>query len=240
MRLRDRRKRSCVQAGQVRQHSGYLSRGTLTAHCNIHYMVPGSHVADQLRKSIPVVPPPEVGSCVEHLLKEGRFSDVVVAAGGQEFPAHRVVLAQRSDVFGAMFDADMKEKLSGRVVIEDLSADVVDNLVTFIYTDSAPDIWELAAELLMAAEKYNIARLKAVCELHLALSLNLDNVVDLLVLADLHDAGQLRRSTLDFIVRRAADMMEKPCWEILWNEHPRHMKVVCEKLATYVKRISNH
>jgi len=42
----------------------------------------------------------------------------------------------------------MEEKRTSRVVIEDITANAVSNLLTFIYTDTAPNVDTLALELL--------------------------------------------------------------------------------------------
>ena len=184
---------------------------------------------------VPVVPPPEMGSCMENALTEGPFSDVTVVADEREFPAHRVILAQRSVVFRAMFDMDMVEKRDNRVVIEDLSSDAVSDLLTFIYTDSAPNISELAPELLAAAEKYNIPRLKAVCEEELAKSLNIDNVIDRLIASEMYGASQLKDVALHWISKHAPDVVETASWKSLSEHHPELVTAVCEQFASYIK-----
>ena len=47
--------------------------------------------------------------------------------------------------------------------------------------------------------KYALDRLKALCEESLCNNLDIENVVDTLVLADLHSANQLKSQTMDFI-----------------------------------------
>jgi len=211
----------------------YLTDGHLTVLFTIQYLTPESVATDQLQGLLSSVspPPPDVVSCMQNALKEARFSDVVVEAGGQEFRAHRVIMAERSDVFRAMFESDMKENRDRRVVIDDLSADVVGDLLTFIYTDSAPNIKDLASELLMAAEKYNVPRLKAACEAELLRSLHVDNVVVRLTESDMVRSDELRDAALQFIVQHASEMVGTPSWELLWKDHPHHAKVACEMMA---------
>ena len=49
--------------------------------------------------------------------------------------------------------------------------------------------------------QYALDRLKVMCEESLASSLNVDNVCDVLVLADLHNALQLKSVAIDFTNR---------------------------------------
>ena len=172
-----------------------------------------------------------------NVLAEGRFSDVIVVAEEREFPVHRVILAQRSDVFRAMFDVDMTEKQNKRVVIEDLSADAVGDLLTFVYTDSAPNVNKLAMELLAAAEKYNIPRLKAVCEAELAKSLNIDNVIDRLLDSETYRADQLKAAALHWIRKHAPEVVQTTSWKSLCKEHPALVAVICDLFAGYIKHL---
>jgi len=217
--------------------SRYLPDGNLTVLCTIHYIQPEqyTYAADQLKVPVPVVPPPEMGSCMENALTEGPFSDVTVVADGREFPAHRVILAQRSEVFRTMFEVDMAENRDNRVVIEDLSTDTISDLLTFIYTDLAPNINMLAQELLVAAEKYNIPRLKALCEEELANTLDIDNVIDRLIASEMYRAFQLKDVALHWISKHAPDVVKTTSWKSLSEHHPELVTAVCEQFASYIK-----
>jgi speckle-type POZ protein len=57
-------------------------------------------------------------------------SDVtLIVSGGRSFSAHKVILAARSPVFGAMFAHEMKESLNGEVLLDDLSPAVMGELL---------------------------------------------------------------------------------------------------------------
>ena len=102
----------------------FLPGGKLTVLCAVHYLQPETrtYVTDEL----------EIVSHMSNVLTDGLFSDVTVAADEREFPAHRAILAEHSDVFKAMFDVYMVEKRDNRVVIDDISADVLNDLLTLI------------------------------------------------------------------------------------------------------------
>jgi len=68
---------------------------------------------------------------LRRMLNAERGSDItLVANDGEEFPAHSLILASRSPVFAAMFEHEMKEKKEKRVIIDDLSSEVVACLLT--------------------------------------------------------------------------------------------------------------
>ena len=49
--------------------------------------------------------------------------------------------------------------------------------------------------------QYDLDRLKVMCEEALCSNLTVDNVCDILILADMHSATQLKAQALDFIKR---------------------------------------
>ena len=107
----------------------------LTVLCTVYCLESAIYAADQLQMPSLVVPSPQKASFMGNVLTDAEFTDIVVVAEEREFPAHRAILAERSAVFRAMFNVDMKENRMKRVVIEDLSADAVSDLLTFIYTE---------------------------------------------------------------------------------------------------------
>ena len=68
----------------------------------------------------------------------------------------------RSQVFAAMFEHDMEEAKHNRVEVKDVDSEVMDQMLRFIYTGKAPDLERMAAELLAAADKYALDRLKVI------------------------------------------------------------------------------
>lgn len=66
----------------------------------------------------------------EHL----SYADVLlVAADGSVHECHKVVLAAQSPVFDRMFQAEMQEAATGRVVMDDVSPDALDALLHYLY-----------------------------------------------------------------------------------------------------------
>ena len=76
--------------------------------------------------------PPSVGAAVS---AEPPFCPSI-----ERIPAHKGILAARSEVFRAMFSVPMQEQKDSVVRIDDLSADTVRRLLRFIYTGNTT-VW---------------------------------------------------------------------------------------------------
>ncbi|KAK6938351.1 BTB/POZ domain [Dillenia turbinata] len=144
------------------------------------------------------------------------FSDVVlVAADGASdqtdlappvpVHAHKAVLANRSPVFRAMFENQMEESLSGTIKISDVSHDVLCAFVNYLYTAEACPDDQMAYDLLVMAEKYQVKHLKAYCEKFIISKLNWDNSLLSYAFAHQHNAKHLLDAALSLI----ADNMDK-------------------------------
>lgn len=110
-----------------------------------------------------------------------------------------VTLTARSPVFSAMFEHEMEERKQNRVDITDVDHEVLREMLRFIYTGKAANLEKMADDLLAAADKYALERLKVMCEEALCTSLAIENAADILILADLHSADQLKAQAIDFI-----------------------------------------
>lgn len=67
---------------------------------------------------------------MQKLLESGRLSDVIFEVEGKEIKAHRAIIAAMSETFSAMFEHDLAEKKTGRVVITDCEHAVFQAMLT--------------------------------------------------------------------------------------------------------------
>ncbi|XBH82011.1 hypothetical protein VPH35_107478 [Triticum aestivum] len=116
-------------------------------------------------------------------------ADVTFKVGGKIFTAHRCVLAAQSKVFMAQLFGHMKEASASLDVIQIkyMEAIAFKALLNFIYADSFPDMKEdemseateeeavkyemwrqWLQNLLVAADRYDVQRLKYICEKELS------------------------------------------------------------------------
>ena len=111
---------------------------------------------------------------------------------------HQIFLAARSPVFKAMLQAEMKEKQSKKIVIEDFNPRTVAHMLKFMYTGdiSVDDMEDLTMDLLRAADFYELDGLKEMCEETLCSNLSIENSIECLVLGDSCNASTLKKMAL--------------------------------------------
>lgn len=63
------------------------------------------------------------------------------------------MFAARSRVFRAMFQHNLVESQESRAEVPDLDADVLEEMLNFIYTGRSPRLQDMADALLVAADK---------------------------------------------------------------------------------------
>ena len=157
---------------------------------------------------------------IESMLDTGRFSDCVIACGGQEFPCHKFILAARSSVFDAMFSHDMEEQIRNRVEIKDLDVNIVQGMIDYIYSGQVIELESKASGLITAAEKYDLQELKQMCVTSLCNGIRDDNVLDMLVLVETYDLPELRKSALEFTALHKKDVVNQEDWRMKLENYP--------------------
>lgn len=135
------------------------------------------------------------------LLSTGMLSDVTINVGKKKLKAHKNILAARSTVFAAMFDHNMIENKSNSIKVSDISFEVMEEVLWFIYTGKNRNLHGASAKSVMyAADKYNLATLKIKCEEALWRTLDVENACDILVGADLYNCKKLKLGAIKFIL----------------------------------------
>lgn len=143
------------------------------------------------------------------------LSDIKIIVDGISLHAHRVILSAASPVFTAMFRHQMTEMQQGVIHIADMTYGAVKEMLRFIYTGNIKFIELYKEELLAAAEKYCLQRLKYECAEHLCNTIKLDNVVKYLELADLYSIEELKKLAIEFVVDNGLDMLDEPDFDSL-------------------------
>ncbi|XP_049946884.1 speckle-type POZ protein-like [Schistocerca serialis cubense] len=157
------------------------------------------------------------------LLDAGDDAVVILEAGDTRLLAHRAVLADRSPVFAAMFAHDTLEASSGAVSIPDVGGPVLRQLVSYLYTLRAPQLPGAAPQLLAAADKYGVSRLKAECERQVAAQLTVETAAAAAVLAVRHSCSDLRRAAIEFIKARTHEVMATQGWADAMRKQPEDL-----------------
>ncbi|KAF3340936.1 BTB/POZ and MATH domain-containing protein 2 [Carex littledalei] len=159
-----------------------------------------------------IVPPSNLSQNWASLLESGNGADVTFVVNGERIKAHRCVLAARSVVFNAELFGCMKEKWTDTITLEDIETPVFKSMLYFIYSDSLPDfegtsddecekkdLRLMAQHLLVAADRYQLERLRLMCEDLLCKNLGVSNAATTLILAEQHNCSQLKKECLKFM-----------------------------------------
>jgi speckle-type POZ protein len=183
------------------------------------------------------VPPPELNQQLGDLLDTEKGADVVFQVGDETFAAHRCVLAARSPVFSAELYGLMKEgDTAGVVRIEDMEAQVFKLLLRFVYTETLPEMQEedvMCQHLLVAADRYNLQRLKLICEERLCRYIAVATVGNILALADQHHCDGLKKACFHFLGSQAnlSAVIAADAFEHLSRSCPTLMKELVAVLS---------
>ncbi|KAG6451024.1 hypothetical protein O3G_MSEX006890 [Manduca sexta] len=163
----------------------------------------------------------------EQLFLNKLFSDVMMkSAEGTEFEVHKNILACRSPVLKAHFAHDTTESYTN-IVESPFEAEVLREVLTFIYSNKVPKAGEIPDKLLEAADYYQLDGLKSLCTQKLYEKLTAENAIDTLQLADRYHADSLKQLTLLFIKDRAGQIIKKSeGWDKV--ESVTLLKYICE------------
>jgi len=156
----------------------------------------------------------------ENLFTSHSNSDICFIVADQEIKAHKAILSARSPVFAAMFDSDMKEKDMDRIDIPDIAPDIFNEFLRFIYTDQVKLTEGNVEPLLAASDKYLLVTLKCKCEEFIIKRLTIENCIELLTLADRHNAPHLKRMATEFFRSRRNEIWKTESWITMKTSHP--------------------
>ncbi|KAJ0103147.1 hypothetical protein Patl1_06756 [Pistacia atlantica] len=151
--------------------------------------------------------------------REQIHTDIQIKPGnnGPSLPAHRALLAARSEIFKNMLDSDgcKAPPSDDTITLPELNHEELESLLDFLYSGSlATDKMEKHVySLFLAADKYEIPYLQEFCERHMLASLNSSNVLDVLEISDVCSNKTLKETALNFIVRNMEDIVFSPKYE---------------------------
>lgn len=151
----------------------------------------------------------------EDLFRTGKFSDLKIKVANREFHVHRCVLASVSEVFERMFSSDMLETRSNTLEINDISDDICEEMLRFIYCRDIKDLESNALDLLYAADKYAIEDLKLLCIQALIETFTFDTAAEMLIRANIYNSKLLKDNLLLFIKTYSREVFATEQWKQL-------------------------
>ena len=154
----------------------------------------------------------DISKVLEDARHNDRYTDVTLVTEGKEFKAHRLVLASQSPFFETRLEKRWTDQGGTKIEMTDVSADIMDAILAYMYTGKVVNIDKTAYNLLPKAEQYQLEGLKVTCEEVLSKTLTAQTVIDYLILADTHNAQNLRQSCLSFIAGNITEVKKSSDW----------------------------
>ncbi|PSS09432.1 BTB/POZ and MATH domain-containing protein [Actinidia chinensis var. chinensis] len=210
--------------------SDYLKDDCLKINCTVGVVV---SAIDCSRLHSIQVPDSDIGTQFGTLLENMEGSDVIFSVAGERFHAHKLVLAARSPVFRSEF-FDGSEGDTQEIIITDMEPKVFKAMLHFIYKDalmedelvvssstSVSSVSDtMTAKLLAAADRYDLGRLRRMCESHLCKDISVNSVARTLALADCFHATELKAACLRFAAENLAAVMRSDGFKYLKESCP--------------------
>jgi speckle-type POZ protein len=221
--------------------SGCLKDDCLVIKCTVNVTKLVDDAKDDDLGTI-IVPPSNLSKDLHSMLGSGLKEDLTVDVGGfTSFKAHACVLRARSPVFRAQL-CNPASAMQSTIRIEDVDAHVFEALLHYMYNDRLPTSMEeatqeatkMARQLLAVAHRYEVERLKLLCESKLSKALDVSLVGFALDVAEQYHCQQLKDCCLKYMAadrERLQAIIGTQGFQQLNTNHPR---VVSDILAQVV------
>ena len=136
---------------------------------------------------------------LDRLRLSGDLCDVTIVVAGQEFRAHKIILAASSPYFKAMLATAFDEKDHSKILIQDIVPHCFEMILSFIYTGRRMEITvDNVQSLLETASMLNIDLAMDMCSHFLVERLDISNCLDILNLAVNNGCQNLRKEAEEF------------------------------------------
>ncbi|XP_071974777.1 kelch repeat and BTB domain-containing protein 4 isoform X3 [Engystomops pustulosus] len=130
-------------------------------------------------------------SIMKLCMEEQLFADVTIQVEGKEFQLHRLVLSAQSCFFRSMFASNLKESHNRVIQLQDVSANVFQLLVDYIYHGTVKLRLEELQETYEVADMYQLIALFEECSRFLVRTVQVKNCLQIMWLADQHSDNSL-------------------------------------------------
>ncbi len=163
-----------------------------------------------------------------------KFTDMKIKTSeeGKEINTHKIFLA-RSPVFEAMLNHDTKEIQENVIKITDFDHEIVEEMVRYLHTDEVPKLKELALELLVIGNKYDLPGLVRICKNFLKENITEINFASILITADQLEIADLKDTAFEFIINNHKAVFANADWKSLKKGH---MELGMEVLEQFISK----
>ncbi|NP_001307336.1 kelch-like protein 21 isoform X1 [Danio rerio] len=152
---------------------------------------------------------------IHELRAERKFFDVTLCAEGKEFHCHRTVLAAASMYFRAMFAGTLRESVMDRVVLHEVSAELLGLLVDFCYTGRVTVTHDNVDLLLKTADLFQFPSVKEACCAFLEQRLDVSNCLEIQDFAEAYACRELAASARRFVLKNIVELAKSMDFERL-------------------------
>lgn len=154
---------------------------------------------------------------------DSELSDIKILCDGKVFPCHKLILSLRSEVFKRMFQSDLKisnTEDESTLKIEDISAEIMERFLQFIYTDELTPK-DINRDLLVAADRYDVKRLVNVCVNHFESIIDTQNAMEIALTAYMVEHEHLLQKASQFLINNAGAIKKPERWDQIKTTHPQ-------------------
>ena len=147
---------------------------------------------------------------INALRTKQRFCDVTVVVKGQEFQAHKLMLAAASPFFLSLLESQMKERTEDLIKIElqETTALVMEEVLAYVYTGNVSLTTENGHDLIATADYLLLPGLKTMAEDFLKLHLTIENSVFNYYFAEKYQCCGLKEESRKMINENFRKVME--------------------------------
>uniref|UniRef100_A0A914YEX6 BTB domain-containing protein n=1 Tax=Panagrolaimus superbus TaxID=310955 RepID=A0A914YEX6_9BILA len=161
--------------------------------------------------------------------KDPQFTDFLIKCTDpsskqeKEIKCHRFMLYSRSPYFRAMLQDHTLEFKKSEVNFEDIDFDIMQLFIEFLYSGNFNKVSKdhtVVQELLKLGDRFEVMELREAAEIALRQNLNVENVCEVLQIADLHNTKALKRECLRYICNNAVEVLRTDSWAQLSTHCP--------------------
>ncbi|GIY69069.1 speckle-type POZ protein [Caerostris darwini] len=153
---------------------------------------------------------------------EQQLCDLAVRTENTKVLVHKAVICSRSQVFKNLVENNKDVKTTGIIDIADIDSDILNRMLTFMYTDIVYDISsENAMQLYLAAVDYKVNGLRNLCSSIIKEKVSVENVCDTLIFATVHDDTDIKLASQNFICENSDEIFNSDMWKNFmaeWNQ----------------------
>ncbi|OAD53587.1 Protein roadkill [Eufriesea mexicana] len=110
----------------------------------------------------------------------------------------------------------------------DLSKEVTEELLRYIYSDHVDNLDNFAPQLLSLAERFSLQGLKELCERNLIETITPENIASRLLVADEFGCDTLKRASIAYCEENIMILNKSLAWKMMEQVNPELFNEVCE------------